>query len=273
MSEQSEARGATGDGESVAAQARGDAPAVVPRSLPAAAKVAAGSALAGLVAVGVHGVAFGLGVAVGAQVGLRAGLWMQPRPMPHQMAAWLEHPWRLRYRNPRQLLPGLDLFAGMRVGDLGCGSGLFTVEMARRVGERGKVHAVDCQAPLLARAQRRVEAAGLAGCVRFHHSGIHQLPLADDELDVAVMVAVIGELPAREAALEEVRRVLKPGGRLVVSEELPDPAYAPGPLVRRWATAVGFRPAGTVGTPFCYSAIFLNDKGSGRTVSPATAGG
>lgn len=221
-----------------------------------------GGALTALVATGVNGVAFGAGLALGAQVGLRAGLWAQPRPMPHQMARWLEHPWRLSYRHPGALAAGLDLFAGMRVGDLGCGSGLFTGEMARLVGAQGQVHAVDCQAQLLARARSKVDGAGLGARVRFHQCGIHQMPLPDDALDVAVMVAVIGELPAREAALEEVRRVLRPGGRLVVSEELPDPAYAPALLVRRWATAVGFRPAGSLGTPFCYRAIFINDKGS-----------
>ena len=206
------------------------------------------------------GLATGVGVAVGAQVGLRAGIWLQPRPMPHQMASWLEHPLRLRYRNPGELLGLFGLYGGMTVADLGCGTGLFAAEMARMVGRDGLVHAVDLQAPLLAQAAQRVEAAGLGDRVRFHRTGIHALLLEDSSVDVAVMVAVLGEVPAVSLALDEVRRILKPGGRLAVSEEVADPAYAPGPMVRRWATSVGFRFGGITGNPFCYSMIFFNEK-------------
>jgi hypothetical protein len=52
----------------------------------------------------------GAGALVGSQVALRAGIWMQPRPMPHQMARWLEHPMRLRYRKPEELLGQLGVF-------------------------------------------------------------------------------------------------------------------------------------------------------------------
>ena len=87
--------------------------------------------------------------------------------------------------------------------------------------------------------------------LRLHHAGLHDLPLPDACLDAAVLVAVLGEVPARELALDEVQRVLKPGGRLVVSEELPDPAYLPAPLVRRWAKAAGLR----FGRPDGYSLL------------------
>jgi SAM-dependent methyltransferase len=236
------------------------APVTPTRGPSGRATTALGAAAAGLAAAGINGMAFGLGALVGAKIGLRAGVWWQPRPMPHQTARFLDHPWRMIYRRPEPLLRLLGLFNGMTVADVGCGTGLFTVEMARLVGARGLVHAIDCQTPMLTHTQGRVAAAGLSERVRLHRAGIHQLPLPDDSLDLALMVAVIGELPAREAALEEARRVLKPGGRLVISEELPDPAYMPSLLVQRWAETVGFRPGGYAGTPFCYSLILLNDK-------------
>jgi ubiquinone/menaquinone biosynthesis C-methylase UbiE len=180
--------------------------------------------------------------------------------MPHQQAAWLEHSLRLRYRNPDELLGQLGVFRGMSVADLGCGTGLFTVEMARRVGETGMVQAVDIQAQMIAHAQQRLAAAGLSKQARFHHSGIHTLPLPDNSVDVALMVAVLGELPARVLALDEVRRVLKPGARLAISEELPDPAYVPSPLARRWAEEAGFRFGGLTGTPFCYTILLFAEK-------------
>ena len=201
--------------------------------------------------------AAGASLVVGSQVALRAGVWMQPRPMPHQQAALLEHPLRLRYRNPDELFGRLGIFAGTTVADLGCGTGLFTLGMAERVGDRGLVHAVDIQPEMLRRARTRVDGARLAARVRFHHSGIHTLPLTENSVDVAMLVAVLGELPARTLALDEVRRVLKPGARLAISEELPDPAYVPAPLARRWAEDAGFRFGAVTGNPFCYTMLLF----------------
>ena len=203
--------------------------------------------------------AMGVGLALGAQIALRAGIAASPRPMPHQMAGRLEHRWRLAYRSPARLLARLGLFAGMTVADLGCGTGLLTLEMARQVGAGGVVHAVDIQAPMLAHAARRIAAESLDARLRLHHAGLHELPLPDASLDAAALVAVLGETPARELALCEVQRVLKPGGRLAISEELPDPAYLPAPLVRRWAQAAGLRFGGQTGTPFCYVQLYYRD--------------
>ena len=196
---------------------------------------------------------------LGTQVALRAGVWMQPRPMPHQQAALLDHPLRLRYRNPGELLGSLGIYAGMTVADLGCGTGLFTLEMAQRVADSGKVHAVDIQTQMLEGCKARIAAAGLNHRVRFYHSGLHTLPLADKSVDVALMAAVLGQMPVRTLALDEVRRVLKPGGRLAISEELPDPAYTPAPLARRWAEEAGFRYGGLTGNPFCYTMLLFAD--------------
>jgi ubiquinone/menaquinone biosynthesis C-methylase UbiE len=152
------------------------------------------------------------------------------------------------------------LFGGMTVLDLGCGTGLFTEEMARMVGSEGTIHAVDLQPRLLAAARRRLERVGLAQQVDFHAVGAYGLPLRDSSVDVAVLIAVLGEIPDRGRALAEVRRVLKPGARLAVSEELPDPAYVPAYLVRKWGEAAGFGYGGKSGSPFCYSTIFFNHK-------------
>jgi ubiquinone/menaquinone biosynthesis C-methylase UbiE len=217
-------------------------------------------AVSGLVRILGNGLAAGAGAAAGSQLWLRASLWREPRPMPHQMAGLLDHAARLRYRNPGATLGLFGLYGGMSVLDLGCGSGLFTVEMARMVGREGTVHAVDLHATLLAQAAARVEQAGVARQVRLHHAGAYQLPLPDASVDVAVMIAVLGEIPDRLWALGEVRRVLKVGGRLAISEELPDPAYVPSRSVRRWAEAEGFRFGGLTGTPFCYSMILFNDS-------------
>ena len=101
----------------------------------------------------------GLGTVLGNQVTQRLVYHRSPHPMPHQFAEMLDHPWRLRYRKPEETVGALGIAAGMTVLDLGCGTGVFTVEMAAMVGPTGSVHAIDLQRPLLTRAQERAQQA------------------------------------------------------------------------------------------------------------------
>jgi ubiquinone/menaquinone biosynthesis C-methylase UbiE len=204
--------------------------------------------------------AFGAGVAVGAQAGARVGCEWIPHPLPHQFAKLLDVPLRLRYRDPIETLDPFGFTAGMDVLELGCGTGLFTQEIARRVGHEGLVHAVDIQKPMLALARRRIEKVGMAERVRFYHAGANALPLTDNSVDIAVLISVLAEIPDKLGALAEVRRVLRPGGRLAIGEEMPSPAYLPSGATRRLAEARGLRVAGKRGSAFCYSLLLLNDK-------------
>lgn len=203
---------------------------------------------------------FGAGAFIGAQVSSRVALHLRPRPMPHQFAAALDHPWRMRYRDPGETL-GLYGFApGMVVLDVGCGSGTFTGEMASMVGTDGIIHGVDIQSPLLEIARRRIQDAGLTDRVHFHHCGAYRIPLPDDSIDLAVAIAVLPQIPDRLRALEELRRVIKSGGRLAVSEEMPDPAYVLPGTMRDWLDSAGFQIKGQSGDLFCYSVICVNVK-------------
>ena len=190
---------------------------------------------------------------------LRVACARQPRPMPHQFAAMLDHPARLRYRDPVGTLGLLGITAGMTVLDLGCGTGTFTVDMAHMVGDDGTIHAVDIQRSLLEQAQTRVAAAGVAERVQFHHSGAYQLPLPDASCDLALVVATLSQIPDPLAALWELQRVLKPGARLVVSEELPDPAYVSPRVTRARLEEAGLTFRAKSGNFFCYTMLFTND--------------
>ena len=156
----------------------------------------------------------GISFAGTTEASVRVAMNRNPRPMPHQFAGLLDSGLRLSYRNPGETLGLYGFEAGMSVLDAGCGTGLFTTEMARMVGPEGTVHAVDLQQPVLVRAAQRVQEAGLADRVRFHHSGLHLLPLPDASVDLAVLIATLGEIPNPLAALAEVHRVTKVGGRV-----------------------------------------------------------
>ena len=194
---------------------------------------------------------FGAGVATGSQIGLRYVYLNEPRPYPHQLAPLLDHPLRQKYRDPVQTVVPFGIAPGSTVLDLGCGTGIFTLEMARQVGADGRVHAIDIQEEMLARARNRVHAAGLESRVRFHHSGAYRLPLESNSIDIAILIATLPEIPNRLLALEELRRVIRPGGRM------PHPAYVPSQVVQRWLRSAGFCYGGQQGTPFCYSLLYF----------------
>jgi len=107
----------------------------------------------------------------------------------------------------------LDAQTGDRVLDVGCGPGFYVSELLETVGPAGSVVGVDISGDMLAAAARRTD-----GChnVEFYEAVATTLPLADQSCDRAVSVQVIEYVDDVPAALREMRRVLRPAGRLVL---------------------------------------------------------
>ena len=102
---------------------------------------------------------------------------------------------------------------GERVLDVGCGPGFYLAELLERVGPEGHVAGVDTSAPMLAIAAGRVAAHDN---VEVREAPATALPFEDDAFDGAVCVQVLEYVEDVALALGELRRVLRPGGRLVV---------------------------------------------------------
>ncbi|MBN1530309.1 MAG: methyltransferase domain-containing protein [Thermoleophilaceae bacterium] len=102
---------------------------------------------------------------------------------------------------------------GDRILDVGCGPGFFELELAAEVGAGGSVTGVDLSAASVAVAKQR--SAGHQN-LEFHEADATALPVADGAFDRAFSVQVLEYVPDVDAALRELRRALRPGGRLVV---------------------------------------------------------
>ncbi|MBL8840944.1 MAG: metalloregulator ArsR/SmtB family transcription factor [Planctomycetes bacterium] len=105
---------------------------------------------------------------------------------------------------------------GLVVADVGCGTGYMARALVRVVE---RVIAIDHSAAMLARAKENL--AGHAAQVEFRQGELDRLPLADGEVDAIFASLVLHHVPDLFAALRDMRRALKPGGRLVVTDLLP----------------------------------------------------
>lgn len=169
---------------------------------------------------------------------LAAALWWRKNPSacPYGQRFWVEapHPVITCERLRSVLAPR----PGERVLEIGPGTGYYTLDLAEWVGAEGRVEIFDLQQEFLDHVGARAAKRGLANIVATQGDAT-ALPYEDGSVDAVVLTAVLGEIPDPGAALREIRRVLKPDGRLVVGELFGDPHFTTQASLRRQAAEAG----------------------------------
>lgn len=153
----------------------------------------------------------------------RFSLWREPQGFDEGRARSLaERALELRGRAEDETraraayLDLLNVVPGERVLDIGCGSGVVTRDLARRVGAGGRVVGLDPSAALLTVAAELAANAGLAGRITWREGDARALPFADGAFDAALAVTALCHIPDGERAVPELVRVVRPGGRVGV---------------------------------------------------------
>jgi ubiquinone/menaquinone biosynthesis C-methylase UbiE len=177
-------------------------------------------------------------VAGGALLG--AAIWWRKHPSacPYSQRFWVEapHPFITRERLREILGPQ----SGERLLEVGPGTGYYTLPVARWLSPAGGLDIVDVQQEMLDHTMRRAREAGIDH-VRPTLADACRLPFPDDTFDGAYLVTVLGEIPDQVAALRELRRVIRPGGRIVVGELFGDPHMVTHGSLAAKAGAAGLR--------------------------------
>jgi SAM-dependent methyltransferase len=187
--------------------------------------------------------------------GMLARRWSRrhPGPMPHAVRWVLFLP--RGAQSPDHLRAFLAPQRGERVLEIGPGVGIYALPIAAALAPDGALEALDVQAEMLADLAQRARAAGVRN-ITTRHGDAQSLPYPDATFDAVYLVEVLGEIPDPAAALRELRRVLKPAGRLVVGEAILDPDYVSLQTLRRLTDAAGFHFADKRGGWSAYFARF-----------------
>jgi ubiquinone/menaquinone biosynthesis C-methylase UbiE len=185
---------------------------------------------------------------------LAAALYWRRNPSacPYNQRFWVQapHPLITRPRLREALAPAV----GERILEVGPGTGYYALPVAEWLGPDGTLEIFDLQQEMLDHTARRAREVGLANVVPTRGDA-QALPYGDGAFDGAYLVTVLGEIPDQEAALRELGRVVRPGGRVVVGELMGDPHWVSPKALRGRAEAAGLRWDRQIGSALGYFAV------------------
>lgn len=179
-------------------------------------------------------------------------------PAPAFIGRFLDSDYRRRMQPPALLIERSGVQKGMKILEIGCGSGAYTTYVARAAGEEGQVFALDVQPAMLRQIQKKLVRPENEDITNLEiiEGSAYELPFERESLDLVYMVTVFQEIPDQARCLKEVRRVLKRRGVLAITELLPDPDYPWVTTTVDMVKAGGFRVDDVGGNIWNYTVRF-----------------
>lgn len=135
---------------------------------------------------------------------------------PHQIGFMLDNWFRRLIQNPKKIV-GDYIRQGATVIDMGCGPGFFTIDMAKMVGEDGRVIAVDLQEHMLSKVKKKADRHGVTDRIEFHQCEASKTGLGD-KADFILAYYMVHETPNPKSFLTKLKGMLKDDGKLLVVE-------------------------------------------------------
>lgn len=178
-------------------------------------------------------------------------------PAPAIIGSLLDSKWRKRLQPPEIVINRSGIKKGFRVLEVGCGSGAFTLQAARKVGKRGEVYALDVEQKMLDQLKAKLKETKNTKLIC---ADATDLPFEGNFFDLVFSVAAFQEINNRAKALKEIKRVLKKGGILAITEFLPDPDYPLKSTTVRQGEGAGFIFDKVFGNLWHYTVRFVKPK-------------
>jgi ubiquinone/menaquinone biosynthesis C-methylase UbiE len=176
-------------------------------------------------------------------------------PSPAFVVARLNNPIRRKFLPPKGVIDYFGIREGMKILEVGPGSGFFTFELAKYVGPSGHVYAVDIERKMITLLEERIKREKIEN-ITAKAASAYEIPLAKNSVDLVFMGGVLGEIPDKQRALREMQRVLKKEGFLAVMECLIDPDYPRRKTMMGWFEDAGCELTGSYGSAFLYTLTF-----------------
>jgi ubiquinone/menaquinone biosynthesis C-methylase UbiE len=180
-------------------------------------------------------------------------------PAPSFLGRFLDSNPRRRLQPPYKIIQASGIKKGIKTLEIGCGSGAFTTFVARAVGNDGLVYALDIQPEMLEQLKNKLDRAENKdiGNIMPVLASAYDLPFPDDSLDMVYTISVFQEIPDKDKTLKEIKRVLKSGGILSISEFFVDPDYPFRSTTIKQGIKGGFEFDGVFGNFWNYTVRFL----------------